>query len=296
MTAKRRELSAPRERQGAGEELGVGIGAGEVRVEEVREEPGSRLRLSLVVGAAVLDPVEHEDPVRVLPGGLEEDVGVRSGRVSGIRVVGGDQSEDALLPEDLERLGDQAWVHPPVSVRVDQDQMGEAMLPLQPGGDVDRLAKSPAATGVHRISHRVQVGDRQDHRRVADRDGCQPLRVRVDLRVAAMDPLAAEGRLAGRTAAWCAQQRPREDPDREQRRADRGHDRIPLPGHGRQSRERWRALAGRADARLAGRGESAGRRCGRLRPSLRRPGGSRRRRGRARAPGSRSARDPGWDA
>ena len=187
----------PSQRQRLGEEVCEGLGSCVVRVEEVGKEPGARGRLDGVMGEAVLDPVENEDPVSVLFGRSEENVRIRGRRLPGVRVVCGHQAEDALAADHIEGLGDQPRVDSAVAIGVDQDQVGQTVLRLEPRRDVDRFPEAAAAAGVDGVADRVQVRDRQDHGRVADRDWCSALRIRIELRRAAVDLLAVERGLAG---------------------------------------------------------------------------------------------------
>ena len=102
--------------QHLGEEVPVRVRAGEVRMEEVRQEPRPRGGVRPVVREAVLDPVQQLDPVGMAPGGVDDHIRVRRRRVPGVGVVGGDQNEGPLWPQHLERELDQVVVDPAVAV------------------------------------------------------------------------------------------------------------------------------------------------------------------------------------
>ena len=158
----------------------------------------------------VLDPVEHLDLVRMLPAGLDEHVGVRGGWMPGVRVVGGDQDQRPLGPDHLEGELDQVVVDAAVAIGVDQDQLGKHVPVAEVACHPDALLETAAPLGVDVEADACQIGDRQQHRRVADRDrwGAVAAAVGIALGLGGVDVAAAERRLARPPGAPLACQSP----------------------------------------------------------------------------------------
>ena len=98
-----------------------------------------------------------------------------AGGCAGVGVVGGDQDQRPLRSDHLEGELDQVVVDAAVAIGVDQDQLRKLVLVAEVARDPDALLEAAAALGVDVEAHPRQVGDRQQHRRVADRDRRGPV-------------------------------------------------------------------------------------------------------------------------
>ena len=215
--------------QHLGEEVPVGVGAGEVRVEEIGQEPGPGRGIGAVMRQGVVDPVEQLDLVRVLPGGLDEHVGVRGGRMAGVRVVGGDQDQRPLGPDHLEGELDQVVVDAAVAIGVDQDQLGKLVPVAEVACHPDALLETAAALGVDVEPDPRQIGDREQHGGVADCDrwGAVAAAVGIALGLGGVDVAAAELRLADRQRSA---RLPEPEPEHEQTQQSRLDPHVVAPG------------------------------------------------------------------
>ena len=124
------------------------------------------------------------------------------------RLARRDQAEGALLADDVERVVDVVLAHRPVGAERQDDQPRQLVAPSQVADQRQALAVLTAAAGVRAVALVGDVGEREQHRRVADRDR-RPADADVLSRLLLLDAAAgcrarAEGASSAASAATIA--------------------------------------------------------------------------------------------
>jgi hypothetical protein len=116
------------------------------------------------------------------------------------------------LADDVERLVDVALGDAAVRAERDDDELGQVILVLRLADHVEALGPLPAATGIRAVADLGEVGQGEQHRRVADRQR-RPAEVRILTRLLHLRGAAGRGRdrRAQRQHREQRRQRPRQD-------------------------------------------------------------------------------------
>src|SRR4051812_19673085 len=145
-------------------------------LEQPRERPRARVGEVEAVGlepaaaaAAVPDPVEQHDPPLVVRGGLPAVHRVGAGPAA--ELARGDEAEDAIRPEDVERAPDVVAADREVRAEGHHYQVGELAVGRPAPDHGEALFPAAAAVRVHVVARAREVLHREQHRRVADREG-----------------------------------------------------------------------------------------------------------------------------
>lgn len=176
--------AGPCEGQRLAQEAGEAGGAVEGEVEAVGLEP-------VGVALAVGDPVEQDAAFGVALGLGADDVGVVAGAAT--KLERGDQAEDAFGSDQVEGLLELVLGEGGVGAERDHDQVGEAVLALVVAHHVQPLVDLAAAAGVDLVALVGEVGEGEQHRRVADRERRVPAGVDLLRRLRALGAAAGLG-------------------------------------------------------------------------------------------------------